>query len=230
MSLKALMLTKNRQFITTFADAVAEMPLDWIVPDEVVLAVDFVKRERFDYLVADCTNEHGGVLIKAARQSHTNHDCVILGIASNPRAPTLPQLGADIYVDCSIDSGLLAASIRELLPLVTHHQRRSERLKTSIEVRLKQPTKELLCILLSLSEGGMMIGVEDVIRKFEVFQIFLPLPGITEEMQLYGKVAWHETSLTGVRFLGLTDDQKQQLRSWMQMRLRHNIRPDALAD
>lgn len=218
MVLKALVLSRNRRFIATFADAVADMRLDWMVSDEFLSSLDFVKREKFDYLIGDCTTEDGRRLIKEARRSEANGDCVILGIAGDPREKTLPKLGADIYIGESVNADLLAVNMRELLPLITHDQRRSDRCRMATKVRIIHAAKDLLCALLTLSEGGMMIRVDELISRVEVFPIFLPLPGISEEMELYGKVAWQQPqSLTGVRFLGLTDDQRTELRAWMQL-------------
>jgi response regulator RpfG family c-di-GMP phosphodiesterase len=222
-SLKALLLTHNRQFVVTFSDAVSELPFDWIVEDQVVASLDIIQRERFDYLLADCTMERGEVLINAARRSEPNHNSVIVGITWNPDDSGLAQLGADTYVGCSVERDLLAASIRDLLPLATHNQRRFGRCKVAMQVYIRRTNKELSCALLSLSEGGMMINAGELLSKFETFAIDLMLPG-TKEIGLYGKVVWRgAASLTGVRFLGLTVQQKKHLRGWLALQSRQQF-------
>ncbi len=214
MSLKAMVFTSDRKLTATFAASVAEMPLDWIWLQETPLATNVITHERFDFLLTDCASKKGRSLIKLARRSAVNNNCTIFGIATNTAEPKLLQLGADVYLQHRLQSSLLADRLRENLPMVKD-ERRSRRHLVTVPLRLKSGTEEIAAVALNLSAGGMMLQVEGKISNFEVLAIQFVLPGTASKMHLRARMVWRRAnSLAGIRFLGLTDQQRNQLAEW----------------
>jgi hypothetical protein len=55
MSLKLIIFTGERKLTAVFADAVANLPLDWVLVSDQLLAERLIGQEGFDLLLADTT-------------------------------------------------------------------------------------------------------------------------------------------------------------------------------
>lgn len=76
-------------------------------------------------------------------------------------------------------------------------------------------------LLFDLSEGGLSVYGEASKHGNKVFPIEFRLPGDFGAIKARGEIAWSSKSrnLTGVRFIGLSDNSRLQLRNWMVTRL-----------
>jgi hypothetical protein len=76
-------------------------------------------------------------------------------------------------------------------------------------------------LLFDLSEGGLSVYGEAPKHGNKVFPIEFRLPGDFGAIKGRGEIAWSSKSrnLTGVRFIGLSDNSRLQLRNWMVTRL-----------
>jgi DNA-binding response OmpR family regulator len=217
MPLKAMVFTSDQNLAATFAASVVEIPLDWIWLEEVSLAKNILNRERFDFLLTDCTCQAGRSLIKVIRRSQINNNCTIFGMARNTDEPGLLQLGADMYLRRRLQSRLLADRIREALPLTKNHLRKSQRYPVNIPISLRLGSETLPATGLNLSMGGMMLKFEREVSRYEVLAVQFVLPDTAKKVRLHARVVWHApNSSAGIRFLGITDELRADLAQWAQ--------------
>lgn len=215
MSLKSLVFTHERKLTAVFAHAVADLPLDWIVISDRLLAEHFIVQEQFDFLLVDTAADGGAALITRARNCECNHACVIFALSPGATDEALMQLGADVYLTNPSELDSLAARIIQDLPLMKHERRWSRRCRVRIPSLLSVGDKTITATVLNLSMGGMMVELQHDASPYHLLKIDLVPPGVVG-MQLYGKIVWRgPDSLAGIRFLGLADEQKTVLAEWM---------------
>ena len=215
MSLKALFFTRDREVAVRFTEAVAEIPMNWVLLDDRDLPFKLVSHESFDLLVIDCTSRVGESILGLARQCEANHNSAIVAISDGEATPNLLRLGADEYVERSAENGVLAERIREFLPLM-NRKRRGPRRSLDLKVQLETSEGECSATALLLSQGGMMLKLERQIDAFEVTSARFALPGSDRQIHCYCKVVWEApNNFAGVRFLGLSLSHKAELARWI---------------
>ena len=215
MSLKALFFTREREVAVRFTEAVAEIPMNWVLLDDRDLPFKLVSHESFDLLVIDCTSGVGQSILSLARQCKANHNSAIVAVSNGEATPHLLRLGADEWVERSAGDGVLADRIREFLPLMKR-ERRGPRCSLNLKVVLETCDGECSATALLLSQGGMMLKLERPIDAFEVTSARFALPGSERLMHCYCKVVWEAPdNFAGVRFLGLSLSQKAELARWI---------------
>lgn len=220
MYLQALVHTCDRNLALTFAWAIAELPFDWALVDNNEHAEILLPRENFDLVFTDLVSATGQSIVRQARRSALNTDAVIFAAAHDPKDPAVLQLGPDVVIPMDTNADALALRVNQYTPLMKRERRWARRCSVSIPLHLKIGIEYIPATVLSLSEGGMMAEIACGISKSEVFSTNLRLPGTTLELSLYGKVAWErEDRKIGVRFLGVAEEQQQQLSEWLNRQL-----------
>lgn len=215
MSLNAMIYTCDQRLLAAFAYAIAELPLDWVLVQDNLLAVQFITQEKFDFLLIDAATDGGPTLIKEARSCEGNHTCVIFALSPDTAEEALLQLGADVNLKNPGDLDSLSRHIRDVLPLIKHERRWSRRCPVRLTTSLTRGGETVPATVLNLSQGGMMIHLSHAVTNYDVLRIGIVPPG-AREMQIYGKITWRGPDfLAGIRFLGLTDEQRKELADWV---------------
>jgi hypothetical protein len=214
--LQALVHTRDRNLALTFAWAIAELPFDWTLLDNDEQPAILLARESFHLVFTDLVSATGKSMVRQARTSPLNNNAVIFVAAQDPGDPAVLQLGPDVVIDTDTNAGALALRVHQFTPLMRHERRWAQRCSVSIPLHLKVGLEYVPSRVLSLSEGGMMAYISMPISRSEVFSANLRLPGTTVELPLYGKIVWEgEGAKAGVRFLGMNEEQQQQLSDWL---------------
>ncbi len=89
---EALVYTDDAGLAARCAKSFAELPVDWVMFYEPSLALDYLSRERFDYVILDLDSaDKGSVLINTLRSGAKLHG-VILAITAGPVDPAILDL------------------------------------------------------------------------------------------------------------------------------------------
>ena len=214
MSLKAMIFTSDRRVSTTFAAAVAELPFDWALVEDVPLALQLVQKERFDLLLIDLTGEGGSIVIRKAQKSEVNHASVMFAVSRQAASTLQRSLGADLYLTNPHGLKSLSTRLREELPLIRHERRWPRRCPVNFSILLQRNSELIAATVLNVSQGGMRIRLEDHVESYDALKFEIALAA--KRMHLYGKVVWRGAECdAGIRFLGLTNEQKRLLADWV---------------
>jgi len=215
--LQALVFTPDRRLALSFVQAVAELPFDWTLLDDAEQPPLLLARESYNLVVTDALTENGQEVVRHTRRSPLNTDAVIFAAGQDPSDPSALQLGADVALASDVNANALAHRIHEFMPLMKHERRWTRRCPVNIPVHLKIGIEYIPAKVLCLSGGGMMARVEPKISRSEVFSTNLRLPGTMIDLPLYGKIAWEgPDAKKGMRFLGVNEQQQQQLSDWLE--------------
>ncbi len=89
---EALVYTENPALAARCARAFAEFPADWVMFYESSLALDYLRKEEFDYLILDLDSAEKGSILIDTLNSGVNLHSVVLAVTSAPVDPTLLDL------------------------------------------------------------------------------------------------------------------------------------------
>lgn len=89
---EALVYTDDPGLAARCAKSFAELPLDWVMFYQPSLALDYLSRERFDYVIIDLDSaDKGSILINTLRAGAKLHG-VILAVTAGPVDPAILDL------------------------------------------------------------------------------------------------------------------------------------------
>jgi hypothetical protein len=89
---EALVYTENSALAARCARAFAEFPADWVMFYESSLALDYLRKEQFDYLILDLDSAEKGSILIETLNSGVNLQSVVLAITSASVDPSLLDL------------------------------------------------------------------------------------------------------------------------------------------
>ncbi len=89
---EALVYTENPVLAARCAGAFAEFPADWVMFYESSIALDYLHKEPFDYLILDLDSAEKGCILIDTLNSGVNLHSVVLAITSAPVDPALLDL------------------------------------------------------------------------------------------------------------------------------------------
>lgn len=88
---EALVYTENRAVAVRCAEAFADFPVDWMMFDESSLALEYLSKERFDYVVLDLDSGTSSILVDVV-SSGINLRSVVLALTLAPVDPGILNL------------------------------------------------------------------------------------------------------------------------------------------
>lgn len=86
---EALVYTENPALAARFARAIAGFPADWVMFYDSSLALDYLRKEQFDYLILDLDAAEKGSILIDTLNSGVNLHSVVLAVTSAPVDPAL---------------------------------------------------------------------------------------------------------------------------------------------
>ena len=89
---EALIYTENPALAARCAKAFAEFPIDWVMFYESTLALDYLGKQQFDYLILDLDSADNGSILIHTLNSGVNLHSVVLAITSASVNPKLLDL------------------------------------------------------------------------------------------------------------------------------------------
>jgi len=111
------------------------------------------------------------------------------------------------------------ASFRAVRALMKSERRLQMRVPVQVPVACVG-SRSYQATTLDLCEGGMAIQFNGRAAKENSLRFALELPGLDQRLEIWGELAWEgDGHRSGVRFKGVTDDQRATLRSWLASRL-----------
>lgn len=89
---EALVYTENPALAARCARAFAEFPADWVMFYDSSFALDYLRKEQFDYLILDLDSSEKGSILIETLNSGVNLQSVVLAVTSAPVDPKLLDL------------------------------------------------------------------------------------------------------------------------------------------
>ncbi len=183
-------------------------------------AIDRLRQQKFEALLLDYENAATASEVYAeACKLNSEREPVTVALISDPgQTREVFNTGAHFILYKPLSEDKTRIGLRALLALLTRERRRAYRVPVQAPVDVMLPdTRKAEGILLDLSETGMDVLTAEAQIPGALLNFRFQLPDGSLVIDAHGQVAWaKENGQTGVKFLDLDPDLKQQLQTWLQ--------------
>jgi hypothetical protein len=218
MSLRALLVSRDADAVSVLERVTRDLRVESEVCTEFGLAVERLAQGATSAVVVDYDVECATELLKLTRQDYAG-SCVALamvkGLASIQAAY---DMGVKFVLMKPVSVDAARRSLGEATALMERMLHRPARrvVPTLAYVSFAEALDP--AIILDLSEGGMAIQALQAVEADSPLHLQFDLPGSLDSMSVVGEVIWADSSgRAGLRFLDLSEDQRQRLRDWVRI-------------
>jgi CheY-like chemotaxis protein len=220
MSLQALVVCSDDKILRVLRRVLSDLEIGVELCGNADSAVRKLTRQRFEAVVVDCHDEDMAAQVLASvRSAPCNKRSVAVAMIDGRKAVRSAfALGAHFVLYKPISAERARSSFRAGRALMKCERRRNARVAMQIPVALLRengadPGK---AVTSDIGQGGMSIKISRRIRKSDPMRISFSLPGTSGDMECAAEVAWEGSGRhLGIRFVDLSAEQRNQIKSWM---------------
>ena len=228
MNLKALVLCTDGKIMRVLRRVLSDLEVGIETCTDADSAVRRLTRARFEAVVVDCADqEMAAKVLSCVRSAPCNKRAIAVAMIGGQTAVRSAfALGAHFVLYKPITFDRARGSFRAARALMKCERRRNVRVPVELPVTLFAGAEQQGITTFDISEGGMAVHIPRLIHKGGTVRIKFTLPGTEYLIDCAAEMAWKNPgSNTGVRFLDLTHEHRQQLKAWL---ARHSpeIEPD----
>lgn len=228
MNLNALVLCSDDKIMRVLRRVLSDLEVDIETCTDADSAVRRLTRTRFEAVVVDCVDEGlAAKVLSSVRSAPCNKRAIAVAMIDGQKAVRSAfALGAHFVLYKPISFERARGSFRAARALMKCERRRNVRVPIELSVSLIVGADQQEITTVDISEGGMAVQAPRHLPKSRGVRIKFTLPGVNYVLNCAAEVAWKNPgSNTGVRFLELSREHRQQLKAWL---ARHSpeIEPD----
>ena len=218
MDLNALVLCTDDKIMRVLRRVLSDLEVGIETCTDADSAVRRLTRTRFEAVVVDCADEDlAAKVLSSVRSAPCNKRAIAVAMIDGQKAVRSAfALGAHFVLYKPISFERARSSFRAARALMKCERRRNVRVPSELPVTLIAGADEQRIITTDISEGGMAVRIPRPVPKSRGVRIKFILPGVDYVVNCPAEVAWKNPgSNTGVRFLELSREQRQQLKTWL---------------
>jgi DNA-binding response OmpR family regulator len=217
MTLQTLLVSKDDDSAEILSRVLANFAVAVERFSEVEIALQRLGEQRFDGLIVDFDEpETARQLLQAAFLKPGALITMALVSDESSVRNTL-QSGAKFILHKPVAAEQAAATLRAVTAMLRRERRRSFRVPVQAPVQLSvQGGEPLEGIMLDLSQTGMDVLAAQPMLPAALIALQFTLPDGSAEIDVHAEVAWaNPNGQSGVRFLDLSEDQVEHLKTWL---------------
>jgi c-di-GMP-binding flagellar brake protein YcgR len=219
MSLKSLVLCSDEKIVRLLRRVLGDLDIAVDLCADSDSALRKLTRERFEAIIADCAEDGASEVLQSARRAPCNKHAVAVAIVDPiVGLKAVFQIGAHFVLYKPVSTERAKSSFRAARALMKSERRRNARVAVQIPVvlRSKEAGGNMKVTTTDLSEGGMVVSLQNRRRPTGRWQIAFTLPGTQTSLELPAEFAWEGSNeQVGLRFLQIPPDATIQLRDWL---------------
>ncbi len=217
MPLSALLLSRDDEVIRMLRRVLQDLAVELQVCTGSDEAVQQLSRRKFDAVIVDCDDVHGGQeALRSVRKTASNKSsttfAIINGITSVQNAF---QMGANLAMEKPISPDRALHSFRAAQGLMEAERRRYYRHYIDMPVTLQCGKEEFRAVATNLSNGGMAVRMQTALPEHRLSGVSFILPGSEARLELKARVAWADSEgRAGIRFEQVPSSSRTKLEKW----------------
>lgn len=218
MSLKSLVLCSDEKIVRVLRRVLGDLDIDVDLCASSEAALRKLTRQRFEAIIADCSDDGAFDVLKSARSAPCNKQAVAVAIVEPVVGlKAVFDIGAHFVLYKPVSSERAKSSFRAARALMKSERRRNVRVARQIPVVMRSRTAgNVKVTTVDLSEGGMAIAIPNQQKPRGEWQIAFTLPGTSSEIEIPAEFAWEgNRRQAGLRFLNPSPEVTRQLREWL---------------
>jgi CheY-like chemotaxis protein len=214
MSLQALVLCSDEKIVRVLRRVLSDLEVAVQHCRNAETAIGHLTRKRFEAVIVDCEDaQTAAEVLKSLRLAPGNKRAVavaIIGGQTGLRAAF--EMGAHFVLYKPVSMERAKVSFRAAHSLMKRERRRNLRIPIQIPVRFGRGQTAMT---IDLSEGGLAVQVPRKSIQGDL-RLSFTIPDSDAVITADAQVAWESnTGQTGVRFVDLPSESRQQLKAWL---------------
>ena len=228
MNLKSLLLSSDEKTVRILRRVLSDLEIaveHCSASDE---AIRRLTRQRFEAIIVDCSNaQHAESVLRATKAAPVNKRALSIVLVESPVGLKGGfEMGAHFVLHKPLAVERAKASFRAVRALMNRERRLQLRVAVQVPVECIGSGR-YQAKTIDLCEGGMAIQFVGRVARENSLRFSLELPNMDEKLELPGELAWEGNGdQAGVRFKGITEDQRNLLRNWLNSQLPEPVPDD----
>jgi DNA-binding response OmpR family regulator len=219
MSLKALLLCSDEKIVRVLRRTLGDLDIAVELCSDSDSALRKLTRQRFEAIIADCTDDGAFDVLRSARTAPCNKQAVAVAIVEPIIGlKAVFDIGAHFVLYKPVSTERAKSSFRAARALMKSERRRNARVAVQIPVVMRgtEAGSNMKVTTIDLSEGGMAVNIPNRRRPTGRWQAVFTLPGTEASLEIPAEFAWEGTSAqAGLRFHEISPEATRQLREWL---------------
>lgn len=219
MGLKSLVLCSDEKVVRVLRRVLGDLDIEVELCPNADAALRKLTRQRFEAIIADCSDDGAFEVLKSARNAPCNKQAVAVAIVEPVVGlKAVFEIGAHFVLYRPVSIERAKSSFRAARALMKSERRRNARVAVQIPVVLRSTHAggNMKVMTIDLSEGGMAVELPREHRPRGQWQIAFTLPGTSSALELPAEFAWEGSSKqAGLRFLQIAPEAARQLKEWL---------------
>jgi c-di-GMP-binding flagellar brake protein YcgR len=219
MSLKALVLCSDEKIVRVLRRTLGDLDITMEMCADSDTALRRLTRQRYEGIVADCSDDGASDVLRSARSAPCNKQAVAVAIVEPIIGlKAVFDIGAHFVLYKPVTTERAKSSFRAARALMKSERRRNTRVAVQIPVVLRNlgSAPNMKATTVDISEGGMAVQIPNKTRPTGRWQVAFTLPGTNNALELPAEFAWEgNRAQAGLRFQQISLDVSMQLREWL---------------
>ncbi len=219
MSLKSLVLCSDEKIVRVLRRVLGDLDIGVDLCATADAALRKLTRQRFEAIIADCSDDGAFEVLRSARSAPCNKQAVAVAIVEPiVGLKAVFDIGAHFVLYRPVSSERAKSSFRAARALMKSERRRNARVAVQIPVVMRSPEAggNMKVTTVDLSEGGMAVAMPQQHRPRGNWQIAFTLPGTSAALEIPAEFAWEGSKKqAGLRFLRTPPEAACRLRDWL---------------
>src|SRR5579863_500669 len=193
MSLKSLVLCSDEKIVRVLRRVMGDLDIEVDLCATSELALRKLTRQRFEAIIADCSDDGAFEVLRSSRNAPCNKQAVAVAIVEPIIGlKAVFGIGAHFVLYKPVSIERAKSSFRAARALMKSERRRNARVAVQIPVVLRNTGvgNNMRVTTIDLSEGGMAVSVPRGRRPNGKWQIVFTLPGTETALELPAEFAW----------------------------------------
>ena len=218
MGLQALVLCSDDKILRVLRRVLSDLEIAVEYCSDADSAVRKLTRRRFEAVVIDCNQEDVAAQVLASvRSAPCNKRSIAVALIDGQKAVRSAfGLGAHFVLYKPITAERARTSFRAARALMKCERRRNVRVRSEIPVAvIGEAANNRKIVTSDISLGGMSLKLSPRPKSIGGMRIKFTLPGTDHAIECAANVAWEGSRQAGIRFVDLSPEQRNQLKSWL---------------
>jgi CheY-like chemotaxis protein len=220
MSLQVLVLCSDDKITRALRRVLSDLEIAVEFCTDADSVVRKLTRRRFEAVIVDCCDEDMAARVLASvRTAPCNKRSIAVAMIDGQKAVRSAfALGAHFVLYKPISAERARTSFRAARALMKCERRRNIRVPVQFPVALvmENGARQRKALTSDISQGGMSLRLARRAEDSGPMRIKFTLPGTEYNLECVTEVAWAgDGSQAGIRFVNLSTEQRDQLKSWL---------------
>jgi len=220
MSLQVLVLCSDDKITRALRRVLSDLDIAVEFCTDADSVVRKLTRRRFEAVIVDCCDEDMAARVLASvRSAPCNKRSIAVAMIDGQKAVRSAfALGAHFVLYKPISAERARTSFRAARALMKCERRRNIRVPVQFPVALvmENGARQRKALTSDISQGGMSLRLARRAEDSGPMRIKFTLPGTEHNLECVTEVAWEgDGSQAGIRFVNLSTEQRDQLKSWL---------------